>query len=84
MNNCCSTIERQTMPLDGSRLLYLQTLPQWHIFMCRARWLVTPHASDAGSRVLEHNSNRWLGAAKTLLWIVVSIGAGLLISGLSG
>lgn len=84
MNNCSSTIERQTVPLDRSRLLYLQILPQWHIFMCRARWLVTPQPSDAGSFVVEHKSERWLGSVKTLLWMVVSIGAGLLIAGLSG
>ena len=84
MNNCSSILQRQTMPFNRSRLLYLQTLPQWHIFMCRARWLVTPHPSDEGSAAIESNRNRWLGPAKALLWIGVSIGIGVLIAGLSG
>jgi len=84
MNNCSSTLESRTIPFDSSKLDHMNFLPQWHIWMCRARWLVTPHPSDAGSVVVEVNHNRWLGPVKALLWMVISIGAGLLIASLSG
>ncbi len=84
MNNCSSTIEHKSMPLDRSRLTNLYLLPQLHIFMCRARWVVTPHPSDAGSFNEETNHHDWMGPAKAILWMVISIGAGLLIANLGG
>ncbi len=84
MNPCSSAIECQSLPSERLSSVRLHILPQWHIFMCRARWLVTPHPSDSGSTVVEPGGQPWLGAAKALLWIVVSIGCGLLVAGLSG
>jgi len=84
MSNCSSTVECPSIPLDGSRLTTMQTLPQLHIFMCRARWLVTPQPSDAGSFVKESYRHHWLGPAKAVLWMVISIGAGLLVGSLGG
>ncbi len=84
MNHCSSTIDCQPRPFDHSKSIHLQILPQWHIFMCRARWLVTPHPSDAGSAVAESGRYRWLGPIKALLWMFVAIGCGVLIAGLSG
>lgn len=84
MNPCSSTIAYKQRPFDRSKFSHMQILPQWHIFMCRARWLVTPHPSDAGSAVVESGRHRWLGTVKALLWIAVSIGGGVLIAGLSG
>jgi hypothetical protein len=56
-------------------------MPQWHIIMCRARWLVTPEPTDVPGNP-ESSPTRWLGPAKALLWMVVSIGVGVLIAGL--
>ena len=52
--------------------------------MCRARWMVTPHASDEGAAPPQEACDRWQGATKAFFWLAVSIVLGMLIAGLSG
>lgn len=84
MNHCSSALDQQNMALSQSRFHLMHMLPQWHVFMCRARWLVTPQPTDAGSIVVESNGHRWSGPVKALLWMVIAIGTGLLIANLAG
>jgi hypothetical protein len=52
--------------------------------MCRARWIVSPHATDEGSHGPDGDIPGWMGAAKALFWLAVAIGSGILIAGLCG
>ncbi|MEJ2157380.1 MAG: hypothetical protein P8X96_18780 [Desulfobacteraceae bacterium] len=83
MNSCTPALDCPDIAADHSRFIPPAPLPQWHIIMGRARWLITPHTSDAEVN-LDADPTRWLGPAKALLWIAVSIGVGLLIAGLNG
>ncbi len=82
----CNTSTLSGLPLSSrdSSSLQLFTLPQWHVFMCRARWMVTPHASDEGAAPPQEACDRWQGATKAFFWLAVSIVLGMLIAGLSG
>ena len=83
MNSCTPALDRSPVTMDRTRSIQLPVRPQWHILMCRARWLVTPCGSDAPASV-ESCPTRWLGPAKVLLWMAISIGIGLCLGGLSG
>lgn len=82
MNCHTPTLDRNPVFIDQWKSLHLVPMPQWHIVMCRARWLVTPQPSDAPADP-ESGPIRWLGPAKVLLWTAVSIGVGLLMGGLN-
>lgn len=82
----CHSNTLQGLPLHANdrRSLHLFTLPQWHVFMCRAHWLVSPYPSDEGSVPVDCEGGRWLGATKAFLWLAIAVSTGLLIAGLSG
>lgn len=84
MLHCSSTIDHHLLHSCQTHFRQPAPLPQWHLYARRVRWLLAPHASDAGAHEQGWHNSRWLGTAKALLWMAVSIGAGLLIAGLSG
>lgn len=83
MNSCTRSLDSPVISGDRYRFISSAPLPQWHVILCRARWLITPQASDTPANH-DPDPTRWLGPAKALLWMAVSIGVGLLIAGLNG
>lgn len=84
MNSSLSTLQNLPFVCRHTCTIRLAPLPQWHIVMGRARWLVTPHPSDEGAFTTAPANGPWLGPVKALLWIAIAIGTGLLIANLSG
>lgn len=84
MEYCCSTLEKLPASAKGPTIILPSPLPQLNIFMCRARWIVSPHPTDEGSHTPDGGLPNWIGAVKAFFWLAAAIGSGLLIAGLCG
>lgn len=84
MEYFCSTLEKFPAPARGSMVMLPSPLPQLNIFMCRARWILSPHPTDEGSYTPDGDLPDWMGAVKAFFWLVAAIGSGVLIAGLCG
>lgn len=82
---CCSSI-REDPPLASEDWMPIHalTLPKGYIILRRILWILKPQASDESAVPLGNEYGPWIGAIKTLFWIAVTIGLGLLLARLSG
>lgn len=84
MEYCCSTLETLPAPAKGPTNILPSPLPQLNIFMCRARWIVSPHPTDEGSHAPDGGLPGWMGPVKAFFCLAAAIGSGILIAGLCG
>ena len=82
----CRPLRSAGLPLSSDAARPIKSLGayQRNMFMCRARWMVTPYHSDEGSLPKDCTGLRWLGAAKAFFWLAAAVGTGLLLAGLNG
>ena len=84
MECCCSALEKLPAPAKSSTAKLPSPLDRLNSFMCRARWIVSPHPTDSGSHQFDGDIPGWMGAAKAFFWLAAAIASGILVGGLSG